>query len=107
MFVAVSNRNGRRVAIKKMEINGENLKLLITEIGIMKTSHHENIVDFFDSYIVDDRILWVVMEYMDGGCLTDLLEQFDQFKMTEPQIAYTCKQVRAVHFYSIYTAFRP
>lgn len=45
-----------------MEINTDNMKLLITEIGIMKTSHHENIVDYIDSYIVDERHLWVVME---------------------------------------------
>jgi len=80
------------VVIKKMDINGENMKLLITEIGIMKTSHHENIVDYIDSYIVDDRQLWVVMEYMDGGCLTDILEQFEELKMNESQIAFCCKE---------------
>jgi len=64
---------------------------LITEIGIMKTSHHENIVDYCDSYIVDDKFLWVVMEYMDGGCLTDILEQFEDLKLTEGQIAFCCR----------------
>jgi len=90
--VATNARTSKKVAVKKMEINGENMKLLITEIGIMKTSHHENIVDYIDSYIVDTNHLWVVMEYMDGGCLTDILEQFEDLKMTEPQIAYACKQ---------------
>lgn len=92
VFVATHIKTGRKVAIKKMEINGENMKLLITEIGIMKTSHHENIVDFFDSYIVDDKQLWVVMEYMDGGCLTDILEQFEDIKLSEAQIAFVCKE---------------
>jgi len=92
VFVATDCRVGRKVAVKKMEINAENIKLLVTEIGIMKTSHHENIVDYMDSYIVDDRFLWVVMEFMDGGCLTDILELFDELKMREGQIAYCCKQ---------------
>jgi len=92
VFVATHFKTGRKVAVKKMDINGENMKLLITEIGIMKTSHHENIVDYIDSYIVDDRQLWVVMEFMDGGCLTDILEQFEEIKMTEPQIAFVCKE---------------
>jgi len=91
--------NGKQVAVKKMEINGENMKLLITEIGIMKTSHHENIVDYIDSYSIDDRQLWVVMEYMDGGCLTDILELFEDIKMSEPQIAFCCKEtLRALSY---------
>jgi serine/threonine protein kinase len=100
VFVATNIKTGRKVAVKKMDINGENMKLLITEIGIMKTSHHENIVDYVDSYIVEDRQLWVVMEFMDGGCLTDILEQFEDLKMTEAQIAFTCKEVREKHFTS-------
>jgi len=32
------------------------------------------------------------MEYMDGGCLTDILEQFDELKMTEPQIAFVARE---------------
>jgi len=91
VFLATS-RNNRKVAVKKMEINGENMKLLITEIGIMKTSHHPNIVDYVDSYILEERQLWVVMEYMDGGCLTDILEQFEDLKMTESQIAMVIRE---------------
>jgi len=90
VFLATCARG--RVAVKKMEINGENVKLLVTEIGIMKTSHHQNIVDYIDSYIVDERTLWVVMEFMDGGCLTDILEQFDEIKLTEGQIAHCCRE---------------
>ncbi len=43
----------------------------------MKTSHHPNIVDYNDSFIVGAQI-WVVMELMDGGCLTEVLEQVGQ-----------------------------
>lgn len=99
VFLATDVTSGKQVAVKKMEINGENMKLLITEIGIMKTSRHENIVDFFDSYSIDDRQLWVVMEYMNGGCLTDILELFEDIKMNENQIALCCKEtLRALSY---------
>ena len=41
-----------------MPLNNQNLKLLVTEIGIMKTSLHPNIVKYLDSYIVGEHI-WV------------------------------------------------
>lgn len=92
VFLATHNSTGNKVAIKKMEINGENMKLLVTEIGIMKTSVHDNIVHYYDSYIVDDKEMWVVMEFMGGGCLTDILEAFDSVKMSETQIAFVCRE---------------
>ena len=90
VFLATS-KDGSPIAIKKMQLNGESLKLLITEISIMKTSHHPNIVDYVESYIVEDQ-LWVVMEFMGGGCLTEVLEQFDAVKMTEAQMAYASRE---------------
>jgi len=84
----------RNIAIKQMNLAAQqkNLKLLLTEIDIMKNSHHKNIVQYFDSYVVEERYLWVAMEYLAGGCLTDILEQFDALKMSEPMIAYVCKE---------------
>jgi len=92
VFVATNVKTGQRVAVKKMEINNENIKLLVTEIGIMKTSKHPNIVEYVESYIVEEREMWVVMEFMGGGCLTDVLECFDSVQMTEPQIAYVARE---------------
>jgi hypothetical protein len=92
VFVATQIRTGTKVAIKKMEINSENVKLLITEIGIMKTSNHPNVVKYYDAFVVNDNELWVVMEFMGAGCLTDVLECFDSVQMTEPQIAYCCRE---------------
>jgi serine/threonine protein kinase len=122
VFCALDTRSKKKVAVKKMDINGENMKLLITEIGIMKSSRHENIVDFYDryfplllsvasfslilsnvsftfnSYIMEDRQLWVVMEMMDGGCLTDILELFDSIQLNEGQIAFVCREVPHLPF---------
>lgn len=44
VYLGTFVKNGKQVAIKKMEINAENEKLLATEISIMKTSYHPNIV---------------------------------------------------------------
>lgn len=92
VFLATEIATGRQVAIKKMSLNTQNIKLLTTEIQIMKTSKHPNIVDYIGSYIVDKK-LWVVMEYMDEGCLTGILEQFgSNVRMNESQISYVCAE---------------
>jgi len=33
------------------------------------------------------------MEMMSGGCLTDILDQFESVQLTEGQISFTCRQV--------------
>jgi hypothetical protein len=33
------------------------------------------------------------MELMDGGCLTDILDQYEDVKLTERQIARVCRSV--------------
>jgi len=91
VFIATSNSRKEQVAVKKMLINPENLKLLCTEINIMKSSRHPNIVEFIDCFIVDNNKLWIVMELMDG-CLTDVLEQFPKVALNERQIALICRE---------------
>jgi len=44
----------------------------------MRDYHHANIVDMYDSFIVEDE-LWVVMEYLQGGSLTDILSHSRYF----------------------------
>lgn len=81
-----------------MQLNEESLPLLVTEISIMKSSSHPNIVQYYGSYNVEDQ-LWVVMEIMNGGCLTEVLEQFSTVQMTEIQIAYVCREVLNLYFF--------
>jgi len=60
---------------------------LIGEIVMMKTLKHPNIISYLDSFKYEDQ-LWMVMEFMDGGSLTQVLDQYHYLKLTEEQIAY-------------------
>lgn len=92
VFAATVIKSGAKVAIKKMKVTNDSVKLLVTEIEIMKSSSHPNIVKYFDSYLVGESEIWVVMEFMGGGCLTDVLECFEREQMTEAQIAFCCRE---------------
>ncbi|NWT25423.1 PAK1 kinase, partial [Cardinalis cardinalis] len=62
-----------QVALKKMPLRRRSRKeLLVNEIQIMKENSHPNIVNYIDSYLVNED-LWLVMEYVDGGTLTSVL----------------------------------
>ncbi|KAI7866451.1 kinase-like domain-containing protein [Spinellus fusiger] len=78
-----------QVAIKQMNLARQSrLDLIVNEIMIMKESGHTNIVNFLDSFLVMGD-LWVVMEYMEGGALTDVIENNT---MTEQDIATVCME---------------
>ena len=80
----------RSVAIKQMNLEQQPKKeLIINEILVMKESQHKNIVNFIDSYLWEGD-LWVIMEYMEGGSLTDVVTNN---MMMEGQIAAVCKEV--------------
>ncbi len=42
------------------------------QVVIMRDYHHENVVEMYNSYLVGDE-LWVVMEFLEGGALTDIV----------------------------------
>ncbi|KAH3756463.1 p21-activated protein kinase [Pelomyxa schiedti] len=90
IFLSIhKGKANREVAVKKMQLTPQNTKVIINEVKILKASSHPNIVEFIDCYMVIDH-LWVVMEFMTGGSLTEILTQFQYIKLTEKQIAYVC-----------------
>jgi len=90
VYTAYETGTKRCVAIKQMNLEQQPKKdLIINEIIVMKESKHQNIVNFMDSYLHEGD-LWVVMEYMQGGSLTDVVT-FNI--MSEAQIAAVCREV--------------
>lgn len=90
VYTARQNGDNKLVAIKQMNLEQQPKKdLIINEILVMKDSKHKNIVNFMDSYLRQGD-LWVIMEYMEGGSLTDVVT-FNL--MSEGQIAAVCREV--------------
>jgi p21-activated kinase 1 len=97
VFTAYEVGSNKCVAIKQMNLEQQPKKdLIINEILVMKDSKHKNIVNFMDSFLVKGD-LWVVMEYMEGGSLTDVVT-FNI--MSEGQIAAVCREVSVICEYA-------
>ncbi|PVU87796.1 hypothetical protein BB559_005879 [Furculomyces boomerangus] len=89
VFTAQPIGSNTMVAIKQMNLELQPKKdLIINEILVMRESKHKNIVNFIDSFLFKED-LWVVMEYMEGGSLTDVVTNS---LMTEGQIATVCRE---------------
>lgn len=84
-----------QVAIKQMDLRNQPRKeLIVNEIIVMKESSHPNIVNFLDSFLQEgNNELWVVMEFMEGGALTDVIDNNPH--ITEAQISTVCNEASA------------
>ncbi|KAF6288730.1 p21 (RAC1) activated kinase 4 [Rhinolophus ferrumequinum] len=88
--IATVRSSGRLVAVKKMDLRKQQRReLLFNEVVIMRDYQHENVVEMYNSYLVGDE-LWVVMEFLEGGALTDIVTHT---RMDEEQIATVCLAV--------------
>nr|XP_045747440.1 serine/threonine-protein kinase PAK 4 isoform X2 [Mirounga angustirostris] len=88
--IATVRSSGRLVAVKKMDLRKQQRReLLFNEVVIMRDYQHENVVEMYNSYLVGDE-LWVVMEFLEGGALTDIVTHT---RMNEEQIAAVCLAV--------------
>jgi len=86
----------KKIAIKKLELirrGRDRLPLILREIEIIATSAHPNIVEYIETYDMNEE-LWVVMEYMSSGSLYDLVKLYNSgVILTEEQTSYAIKQV--------------
>ena len=90
------------VAIKQMDLDKQPKNdLIISEILAMRSSRHPNIVNYIDSFLHRNDV-WIVMEYMEGGSLTDIVTSH---LMTEGQMAAvsreTCQGLEHLHRHGV------
>ncbi|KAF3355369.1 hypothetical protein VdG1_04202 [Verticillium dahliae VDG1] len=94
-----------QVAIKQMDLAHQPRKeLIVNEIMVMKDSRHRNIVNFLDAFLRNNNSeLWVVMEFMEGGALTDVID--GNTSISEEQISTicleTCRGLQHLHSQNI------
>ncbi|XP_077646940.1 serine/threonine-protein kinase PAK 2-like [Lonchura striata] len=79
---------GGEVAIKKMSLRGQNGERAVNELLLLKDKKNPNIVNSLDSFLVGGD-LWLVMEYMDGGTLQDVVRQT---RMAEGEMAAVSRE---------------
>jgi p21-activated kinase 1 len=81
------------IAIKAINMNAhlQTRELLLNEVRVLKDINQKNLINFLDAYWLEaENHLWIILEYMDGGPLTDVVTET---RMKEPQIAAVCREV--------------
>jgi len=89
--LAVHKTTKEKVAMKQIDlVESEDLMdLILLEIEVMKKLKHQNLVNFVEAYMDRDE-LFIAMEYMEGGDLTDLVLTVE---VPERVIARFCKEL--------------
>ncbi|XP_046877575.1 serine/threonine-protein kinase PAK 6-like isoform X1 [Hypomesus transpacificus] len=88
--IAREKHSGRQVAVKMMDLRKQQRReLLFNEVVIMRDYRHQNVVEMYRSALVEEE-LWVIMEYLQGGALTNIVSET---RLNEEQIATVCEAV--------------
>ena len=91
VYLAKAKATGKNVTIKEKVLSRLRRKEnVMREILVMKNFQHPHIINFIGSYLVEGNELWVVTEYMGGGPLTAIIENY---VLQEDQISSICLQV--------------
>uniref|UniRef100_A0A5K3EGW8 non-specific serine/threonine protein kinase n=2 Tax=Mesocestoides corti TaxID=53468 RepID=A0A5K3EGW8_MESCO len=96
VYVGENIATKQKVAIKQMNLRQQPKKdLILNEILVMRAHRNANIVNYLDSFLIGSE-LWVVMEYLDGGSLTDVVTETC---MEDRHIATVCREtLQALNF---------
>jgi serine/threonine protein kinase len=68
-------------------------RMNIDEIAVLNYCNHPNVVQYYKSYIFEDEAS-VIMEYMEGGSLSEAVKKF---AFSEAHIAYIAREVQIIH----------
>ena len=97
VYLGKNKETTQKVAIKKIQIDCfQKKELLLMEIKAMKhLHHHKNIINYIESYR-EGNTLWIVMEYLAGGPLTDVATEVC---IPEELIATVCHEaLEGIHY---------
>ncbi|OLY82746.1 Serine/threonine-protein kinase pakC [Smittium mucronatum] len=93
VYSAFDNKNKIEVAIKSIpSSNSSRVATLGKEIRLLRYTHCLNVVNFYGTTNTIDSV-WMVMEYMDKGSLTDILEKYPSIRIPPNIAAYFIKSV--------------
>jgi serine/threonine protein kinase len=68
------------------------------EIAMMAICNHENIIRYYDSFYFNDRY-WIFLEYMDAGCLTEMLDEGLHTKFDEKMVRFIIHEsLKAINY---------
>ncbi|OHS93401.1 Serine/threonine-protein kinase 4 [Tritrichomonas foetus] len=102
VYVARCITNGKLVAMKQVDLEITPMKIsdIRSEIGDWATTSHSHMMRYYGSF-TEKNILYVITEFIDGGCLSDILKyQFPNGIKDEVLIASILHQV--VSFFQYY-----
>ncbi|CAN8174002.1 unnamed protein product [Coccothraustes coccothraustes] len=72
VYKALDAATGQAVAVKEIELQHQGCEEVLKEILLLREKRNPNIVTYLESYLLRD-VVWLVLEYMDGGSLTDVV----------------------------------
>jgi len=91
---AVVKSTGEEVAIKKLDLENMNCSLdeIVREAQTMRFLNHPNLLPLYCSF-VHEQHLWMVMPYVHGGSILNIMRFRFQDGLEEPAIATIMKEV--------------
>eukprot|EP00736_Rhodelphis_marinus_P010930 Rmarinus@m.17798 len=90
LVYCATDKDGKTIAVKRIQTPSRaDLTAVENEIALMTLSQHKNVVRYYDTFYFD-HALWIALEYMDGGCLTDVLTAMT---LDEKQISFVCREL--------------
>ena len=73
VYRARHRKTGQQVAIKNIDLSRQpKIQMILMEIKVMKEINHPNLVNFIEAFLLGKN-LSLVMEYLAGGQLTDVV----------------------------------
>ena len=80
VHVGMNKKSGVLMAIKKFKMEGAIMKDIRTEVELMRSLKHTNIVRYLGAQM-DDQFLHIFQEWVPGGSVASLLSKFGSFSI--------------------------